>query len=339
MHWKTLALIVTAMLVAPLLAQQVGARERMLDRECRREVVRLCGLKRSEMRTCLRERGDELSQRCKAQFVEGIANRLPAVTPQQPRDSSARTIAYGSADKQAIDLYLPEGAKPASGHPLVVFVHGGGWRNGDRRMVSQQPAFFAAKGWAFASVGYRLLPEAPVEQQAADVAAALAELLAQAKTLGIDPKRIIVMGHSAGAHLAALVSTDPSYLKADMQRIAGVILLDGAGYDVARQMRDQPLIAKSLYIPAFGTDPARQARLSPVTHAAAPNVGRWLILHVASRKDAAVQSNALAAALTSAGSKVVVQSIAGENHMTINRELGDESNAHTKAVSEFLTQF
>ncbi len=339
MRWKTLGLTVTAMLVAPVLAQQVGARERLLDRECRREVVRLCGLKRSEMRACLRERGDELSERCKAQFVEGIANRLPAATPQQPGNAASRTLDYGPEAKQGIDVYLPQSAKPASGYPLVVFVHGGGWRNGDRRMVSQQPAFFGGKGWAFASVGYRLLPEAPVEKQAEDVAAALAKLLADAQTLGIDSTRIIVMGHSAGAHLAALVATDSSYLKADIQRIAGVILLDGAGYDVARQMRDQPLIAKSLYIPAFGTDPSRQARLSPVTHASAPNVGRWLILHVASRKDAADQSNALAAALTAAGSSAVVQSIAGENHMTINRELGNDSNAHTKAVSAFLAQF
>lgn len=339
MRWKTLGLIVTAILVAPVLAQQNGARERLLDRECRREVVRLCGLNRSEMRICLRERGDELSGRCKAQFVQAIANRRVATAQPQAGNAVARTITYGPAARQAIDLSVPPGASPINGYPLVVFVHGGGWRNGDRRLVDQKPGFFASKGWAFASAGYRLLPEATVEQQAGDVAAALAKLLAEARTLGIDPDRVIVMGHSAGAHLAALVSADPRYLNADLGRIAGVILLDGAAYDVERQMRDQPLIAKSLYLPAFGGDPARQARLSPITHAAAPNVGRWLILHVAGREDAAGQSNALAAALTTAGSKVSVQSIAGENHMTINRALGDDTNAHTRAVAAFLAEF
>ncbi|MDK2755155.1 MAG: alpha/beta hydrolase [Blastomonas fulva] len=344
MRWKTFALMVTAGLIAPALivptlAQQRGGRERLLDRECRREIVKLCGLNRSEMRSCLRERGDELSERCKTQFVEGIAKRRPTARTSQPSDIPLRAIAYGTAAQQTLDLYLPQAERPASGYPLVVYLHGGGWRNGDRSMVQQKPDLFVGKGWAFASVGYRLLPEAPVEQQAEDVASALRKLLTQSQALGIDPARVIVMGHSAGAHLAALVSTDPAYLKSDMDRIAGVILLDGAGYDVARQMRDTPMIAKSLYVPAFGTDPARQARLSPITHAAAPNVSRWLILHVASRQDATEQSNALAAALRAAGSKAVVQSIAGENHMTINRQLGAGDNAHTRAVTAFLEEF
>ncbi|MCG6120875.1 MAG: alpha/beta hydrolase, partial [Blastomonas sp.] len=133
-----------------------------------------------------------------------------------------------------------------------------------------------------------------------------------------------------------LVATDPGYLETDMARIKGVILLDGAGYDVARQMQDQPLIARQLYIPAFGTDPARQARLSPLAHSAAPNVGHWLILHVASRKDAAIQSSTLGTALRAAGSKAQVMAIEGENHMTINRNLGAADNAHTQAVSAFL---
>lgn len=339
MRSAILGLIVAAGLVAPVLAQQRGGRERLLDRECRREVVNLCGLNRSEMRSCLRERGDELSERCKAQFADGIANRRPSAQPVEPSAIPSRAITYGTAAQQTLDLYLPQAARPASGYPLVVYVHGGGWRNGDRSMVQQKPDFFIGKGWGFASVGYRLLPEAPVEQQAQDVASALRRLVADARSLGIDTARIIVMGHSAGAHLAALVATDPAYLQADMRHIAGVILLDGAAYDVARQISAQPMIAERLYIPAFGTEPGRQAELSPITHTAAPNAPRWLILHVASRRDAADQSNALAAALTAAGATAEVQSIEGENHMTINRELGADTNSHTAAVSEFLAGF
>jgi arylformamidase len=339
MRLKMLGLMVTAGLIAPVLAQQGGGRERLLDRECRREVVRLCGMNRAEIRSCLRERGEELSENCKAQFAEGIAKRRGVARATATTTATAQSIAYGPSMVQKIDLYLPATAKPAAGFPLVVYVHGGGWRNGDRSMVQQKPDFFAEKGWAMASVGYRLLPEAPVEQQAQDVAAAIGKLMADARSLGIDPARIIVMGHSAGAHLAALVATDPVYLKMDLGRIAGVILLDGAGYDVARQMRDTPMIAQKIYVPAFGTEPARQARLSPITHAAAPNAPRWLILHVARRQDATVQSNALAAALNAAGARARVESIEGENHMTINRELGDKTNRHTAAVSEFLGGF
>ena len=92
------------------------------------------------------------------------------------------------------------------------------------------------KGWAFASANYRLVPQATVEQQAADVASAIAWLRANAAKEGLDPDRIVLMGHSAGAHLVALVGTDPHYLKAagvPMGAVKGVVLLDGAGYDVA----------------------------------------------------------------------------------------------------------
>ncbi|MDM7954906.1 alpha/beta hydrolase [Blastomonas sp.] len=339
MRWKLLGLIVTAGLIAPVLATQASGRERRVDRECRREVVRLCGIQRSGIRACLQDRADALSEGCKMQFVQAIANRRGAGPGAPATDVQATTVPYGNDPRQAVDIYLPEQDRPTAGYPLIVYIHGGGWRNGNRSMVQGKPDFFMRKGWAFASAGYRLLPEVPVEQQAEDVAAALRKLVAESRALGIDPDRIVIMGHSAGAHLAALVATDPDYLKADMARIKGVILLDGAAYDVARQMQDQPLIAKQLYTPAFGTAPARQARLSPITHSAAPNAGQWLIMHVANRKDAAVQSNALGAALRAAGSRADVRSVEGENHMTINRNLGAEDNAHTRAVTAFLAAF
>ncbi|WP_373486468.1 alpha/beta hydrolase [Blastomonas sp.] len=343
MRLKMLGLVVAAGMIAPVLAQQAGGQERLLDRECRREVVRLCGMDRSKIRNCLQERRSELSAGCKQQLVQGIAKRRGAgAAPKAGTNvttTPARPIAYGSNAAQVVDLYLPQSTAPGTGFPLVVYVHGGGWHNGDRSMVQHKPGFFMSKGWAFASVGYRLLPGAPVEQQARDVAAALRKLADEAQSLGIDPARILVMGHSAGAHLAALVATDPTYLQADMGRIAGVILLDGAGYDVARQMADQPMIARSIYTRAFGSDPVRQARLSPITHAAAPNAPRWLILHVARRTDAATQSNALASVLTAAGASAEVTSIDGETHMTINRELGVGDNPHTRAVSDFLSGF
>lgn len=339
MRWKIWGLAATVAIVAPLMAQQGIGRERLLDRQCRRELVRLCGLDRSEMRACLRERADELSDGCKAQFAEGIAKRRVQIAPSAISTAKPQPVVYGASPKQLVDLYLPQGARPAGGYPLVIYVHGGGWRNGDRVMVQHKPDFFIGKGWAFASVGYRLLPEAPVEQQAADVAAAVRKLATDARALGIDPGRIILMGHSAGAHLSALISTDTAYLGTDMATLAGVILLDGAGYDVARQMRDQPMLSRSIYEPAFGTDPARQAKLSPLTHSAAPNVGHWLILHAARRQDAATQSRSLADALIAAGADVRVSAIEGENHMTINRELGAEDNAHTLAVEKFLAGF
>lgn len=338
MRNRILGLTIAAGLIAPVLAQQAGGRERLLDRECRRELVRLCGLDRAKMRSCLRERFDELPDGCKTQLVQGIEKRR-GETGSRALRADAKPIAYGSDTAQTIDLYLPTSARPANGYPLLVYVHGGGWRNGDRSMVQEKPEFATGQGWALASVGYRLLPGAPVEQQAQDVADAVRKLAAEARLLGIDPGRIVLMGHSAGAHLSALVATDPGFLGAEMDRIAGVVLLDGAAYDVARQMRDQPMLSNQLYLPAFGTDPVRQARLSPLTHAATPNAPRWLILYVARRADAAAQSDALARALTTSGAEVRLKGIEGESHRTINRELGAADNAHSAEVAAFLKTF
>lgn len=333
---KGLIILGATLLVAPVLAQQTREDGRMLSRDCRREVVQLCGFNRGEMRECLREKNDQLSQTCKGEMMQAMARRMQQSNTSARTTARARTIAYGSNTVQKVDLYLPDAARPAKGHPIAVYVHGGGWSKGDKGMVQQKPDFFNAQGWAFASVGYRLLPEAPVEQQAADVAAAVVKLKREAATIGIDPARIVLMGHSAGAHLSALVGTDPQWLGPDMRSLAAVILLDGAAYDVAEQMRQGRFMTKRTYEPAFGTDTARQARLSPSLHAAAPNAPRWLILHVPRRADATAQSNSLARALQNAGATVQLEPIEGESHMTINRELGEPDNPHTDIVEKYL---
>lgn len=333
---KGLIILGAGLLIAPVLAQQGGGRERLLSRECRREVVQLCGFNRGEMRECLREKRDQLSQACQGEMMQAMTKRMRQNDTSAQTTARARTIAYGASAAQKLDLYVPDAARPAKGYPIAVYVHGGGWSKGDKGMVQQKPDFFNAQGWAFASVGYRLLPEGTVEQQAADVAAAVQRLRRDAATLGIDPTRIVLMGHSAGAHLSALVGTDPQWLGSGLNELAGVILLDGAGYDVAEQMRQGSFMTKRTYEPAFGTEPARQARLSPTLHAASPNAPRWLILYVSRRADATSQSNALAKSLQQAGAKVQLEGVDGESHMTINRELGEPGNPQTDIVRAFL---
>src|SRR6185503_7619643 len=96
------------------------------------------------------------------------------------------------------------------------------------------------------------------------------------------------------------VGTDPFYLGAHhlaIGTIGCVVLLDGAGYDVAAQLRQAGPLLRSLYRRAFGDDTAFQARVSPIAQAAAPNAGRFLIFHIASRADSGAQSERLGAIL------------------------------------------
>jgi acetyl esterase/lipase len=265
--------------------------------------------------------------------AEAIFAPEPALAQRAER---MQTLSYGRDPLQTLD-YWPGRAADA---PLVVFVHGGGWKRGDKRMMhgSDKLRHWQAQGYAVASLNYRLVPEATVEEQAQDVASAVALLKAR-----FDPGKIALVGHSAGAHLVALVGTDPAYLRGarlSYADIAGIVPLDGAAYDVAAQLEDGPRIMQQTYRQAFGADPGRQAKLSPTLQAGAPDAAAFLILHV-ERDDGKRQSEALARALRHAGSSAEVRAFAGKGlrgHMEINRRLGDPDYPATAAVDAFLAE-
>lgn len=277
--------------------------------------------------------GDRLRQR-----IAERAAQANAGAPQAPRP---QTIAYGTDPLQSLDFWQAQGTGGPA--PLVLYVHGGGWQRGSKSTAASRwsPVHFPSRGYAYASIDYRLVPQATVEEQAGDVARALRALVDRADALGIDRRRVVLIGHSAGAHLVALVGTDERYLKAaglSFADLRGVIPNDGAAYDVPAQMTDGPPVMQQTYRQAFGTDPARQRALSPTLQAAAPNAPAFLLLHV-QRPDGVRQAKALGAALAAAGTAVEFGSFPGEGlmgHMEINRRLGDPGYAATATVDAWL---
>lgn len=260
---------------------------------------------------------------------------------EAPRAARPQTLAYGSDPLQRLDVWAAEGVKGKA--PLVMYVHGGGWKRGSKDTAASKwaPVHFPAQGYVYASINYRLVPASTVEQQAEDVARALRHLLDNAERLGIDRSRVVITGHSAGAHLVALVGTDESYLRKvglSFADIDGVMPNDGAAYDVPVQMKQSGKFMMSTYEQAFGADPARQRALSPTWHAASPNAPSFLLLHV-QRKDGVQQAQALGAALRKSGSAVEFGSFPGEGlrgHAEINRQLGDPDYAATPVVDAWL---
>lgn len=243
-------------------------------------------------------------------------------------------LRYGDHSRQSVRVYPATGSADRASRPLAVYIHGGAWRMGSPERVRAKPQWFAEAGWVFASVGYRVLPEAPVEEQARDVAAGLRALRADAVRLGFDPQRIVLMGHSAGAHLAALVATDERYLGEDRAAVRAVILLDGAGYDVTHEFMLRGPLARKLYGDAFGEDPARQRALSPITHVDAGDPPEWLIVFAESRLDAREQAAQFGDALQQVGLRVERVPDPG-NHLEINREFGTpgyRANAAIRAL-------
>jgi arylformamidase len=256
--------------------------------------------------------------------------------------TTKQTLPYGSSSDQTYDVWPAQGGSGPA--PLVMFVHGGGWTSGSKDSASgpYTSGYYPSEGYAYASINYRLVPTVTVEDEAADVVAALKSLLDHADELGIDPRRVVIMGHSAGAHLVALVGTDDSYLAAaglSESSLRGVIAIDGAAYDVPTQVAAGGIM-HDRYLEAFSTDPVRQQALSPTAHAAAPNAPAFLLPHV-QRPDGIAQADELAAALQAAGTSAEEVSFPGTGlagHADINRRLGDPSYAETPVVDAWLAK-
>ena len=272
-----------------------------------------------------------------AQLGESLRERI-ANLRQSTTTPGAEELSYGTDPLQKLDYWKPT----TPGSPLVIFVHGGGWKRGDKRgAVGAKGAHFLEQGYAFASVNYRLVPTNTVEEQAQDVANAIAYLIKNAEKLSFDGKRVALIGHSAGAHLVALVGTDLSYLKqaeVDTKSLRGIIPLDGAAYDVPRQIAEGGNFMHDTYEQAFGTDPERQKKLSPTAQAAIPNAPAFLILHI-QREDGTAQSIALGEALRKADTPAEVQGFPGQGlkgHMEINRDLGKPDYPATPVVDAWL---
>ncbi len=114
-------------------------------------------------------------------------------------------LRYGPTAGQSLDLF-PAGGGPA---PLIAFIHGGYWQALDKSDFSYLGAAFLDQGIAYASLNYDLAPETRIGEMVAQVRRAFAWLQAEAPSLGVDPRRILALGHSAGGHLAAMaLATD-----------------------------------------------------------------------------------------------------------------------------------
>ena len=139
---------------------------------------------------------------------------LNALAVADSYDLSAN-IAYGPDSRQRLDLYTPRSAAPTNGFPVVVFFYGGSWNRGDRADYQFVGAALASRGMIAILADYRLYPQVRYPEFLTDSARALAWAHREAARLGGNPKRLFVMGHSAGAYNAAMLALDPRWLNAE----------------------------------------------------------------------------------------------------------------------------
>lgn len=249
-----------------------------------------------------------------------------------PGATFLRDVAYGAASSQIMDVYLPPNPRHA---PIILMVHGGGWRIGDKAssdVVVNKANHWLRRGYVFISADNRLLPSAGPLEQAQDVAKALSVVQAKAAAWGADPNRIVLMGHSAGAHLVDLLSTSPSLLaQQGAKPWLATVSLDTATLDLVETMQRSHY---RLYDNAFGSDSSYWNQNSPMQQLTRAPMPMLLVCSAIRPDHPCPQAERFAAKVKSLGGRaeVLPQNL---SHMQVNANLG-LPGAYTDAVDAFL---
>jgi arylformamidase len=266
---------------------------------------------------------------------------------EAPAQDVKRNIPYAEPahERQVLDVYSPQKAKNLA---VVFWIHGGGWQTGDKSSVQLKPRVFTGKGFVFVSTNYRLLPSVDMATIVRDIAKSIRWVHDHIADYGGDPKCLFIMGHSAGAQLAALICIDDRYLKAEGLSLAilkGCVPVDGDTYDVPAIIETAETRCRVHGLPQakfghrekFGNDPAKHRDFSAVTHVAKDKgIPPFLILHVADHPDTSAQARRLGNVLKKADVPVTVFGAKETTHNKINADLGLPDDPATKALFEFL---
>ncbi len=264
-------------------------------------------------------------------------------------DNVKRDLPYADpTDKlQTLDVYAPDNAKNL---PVVFWIHGGGWQGGEKESVQSKPKAFVERGFVFVSTNYRLLPKVDMESIIHDVAKSIHWVHEHISEFGGDPNRVFVMGHSAGAQLAAIICTDESYLKAEgltLGFIKGCVPVDGDTYDIPMMIEAGAKRRKALGQPdpkfghyeKFGSDPEKHKNFSAVNH-----VGRdkgippFLLIYVVDHPDTSAQAKRLANVLEESSIPVKLFGAEKSEHSKINENLGLPDDPSTKILFAFVDE-
>ena len=253
--------------------------------------------------------------------------------------TAGQDISYGDKDSQHLRFWKAKSPRA----PIVIFVHGGSWQIGTYldSIGSAKVTHLLDQGYAFATVNFSLVPSVTVEAQVQEVAHALGYLNRNAIELSIDPRNLVLMGHSSGAHVAALLGTDASYLAAagvDISSVRGVIAVDGSNYNAMADFTDSPGPVADNLAAALGREPSRLRSMSPTYHARGANAGAFLLLH-AQRQGGIRQAVEFAAALEASGTDVDLHVFEGrsfEGHIQMLLRLGEVGFPATGTLDGWL---
>jgi acetyl esterase/lipase len=225
---------------------------------------------------------------------------------------TAKDVAYGPHQRQQLDIYQPH--EPANAC-LIVFVYGGGWDSGSKAQYGFVAAALARKGYTLVVPDYRLYPEVQHPAFVADIAQAIASEPVQALA---KRKSLVMMGHSAGAMIAGLISFDPKYLQAvglTPDIIDAYVTLAGPhDYFLPTQ--------KPRWTNIFGTDPIQQLDALTVNHIRPQNPPTLILQGAADKTVTPKSAVSLEQKLQNAGVPVARKTYPGVTHVQLVAAMG-----------------
>ena len=250
----------------------------------------------------------------------------------------ARDLSYGDIDQQKLDVYCRSGSARL---PVVIYVHGGGWAFGSKEDVYYKPQYFDEQDVAFISMDYRLRWDYETYDQAEDIVSVIKWVQDNAATYGLNEKKIVLMGHAAGAHLVSLVGTNESYLKAggrQLSDISAVISIDMGSYDIERLMIELgSFIERRQHRLIFGNEQQYWREASPVSHVEADKgIPSFALLYVADDEESTLQAKGFAKVLSQAGVETIMIPGNEKTSDSIDELLGSPGDKTTQALMAFL---
>lgn len=274
----------------------------------------------------------------------GTLGWLVARTMNHPKTiltfaTSHRNIAYcnSSDPSQTLDFYRPKDHDDAETLPLLVYIHGGGWRSGSNEnplIMKTYGPFFIQRGFAVASINYRLNPKHPYPDQNEDIACALTYLDNNANNLRVNTNKMIFFGESAGGQLAAFAALNIPYKNYDYDAPAGVIDFYGVSDFSKIIVGAHPDFNARRYLGSKFNQVATGA--SPTTYVT-KKAPRFLFIHGTKDKIVPIsQSKSLYDLLIKSGIDAEYVTLPGAGHGFIGPEL---TAGNYQTIQDSLTSF
>lgn len=258
-------------------------------------------------------------------------NKKPVLLPEG--SSLLKDLSYGSDSAQKLDVYLPKKEILQKKAPFIIMVHGGAWMVGDKSffpVVQNKIDRWLKKGIIFVSVNYRMSHSPNPLQQVDDLDSALNYIQINAEKYGGDPNKIVLMGHSAGAHLVSLLASSEEYQKSSKLKWLGTVALDSAAFDLVEQMQTKH---PRFYDRVFGSEKKNWQSNSPF-YQIDRKILPMLIVCSQKRPESCPQAQAFKKKAESFSSNVVVLPVDLE-HGDINLNLGLDGK-YTDDIEQFL---